>query len=292
MKNLFSKLNTELTTEEFSKANSKNFPISTLERIISKESAQKKLKYHFEGPNLIIKSTEKSFLKALAALVKRIVAPKSDKIHINSRSLNRNEDIEKVVNELPDVEKGCFKQETIDTKEVRSQKENKKEEKEDTSIEKQKKKDRNRLIPGNLYVINSNHRLINLFNELKNIPIQSYPNATSASIRVLLDLAVRHFIESKGYVESICLQNKRNSLKEIVLKKRLEFIKNKLQNRKAQKTTNTLLNPENPFSLDTLNCYIHSSDKYTLNKDFLHDFWESLYPLLQEILSLKQEEKD
>lgn len=50
-----------------------------------------------------------------------------------------------------------------------------------------------------------------------------------------------------------------------------------------------LLNPENEYSLDVLNGYIHSNDTHYSGKQFLNGFWDFLFPLFEKILEINEE---
>ena len=79
-----------------------------------------------------------------------------------------------------------------------------------------------------------------------------------------------------------------DKLKNITLKKRLEYIKQHKLNGKPQNIVGRLLDPSTQYSLDTLNGFVHSQDTHYLNKEFINGFWDFLFPLFQEMLDIRE----
>lgn len=147
--------------------------------------------------------------------------------------------------------------------------------------------DRNKLILSIYHLNTSSTRLLGLFNELKRISL-SYSNTVSASLRIFLDLAVLNYIETEGLENSIKTQY-RSDLREVTLKKRLEYIKTNKLTGKPQTIVNRLLDESTQYSLDVLNGYIHGQDTHYLNKQFLNGFWDFLFPLFEVLLEIKED---
>lgn len=42
------------------------------------------------------------------------------------------------------------------------------------------------------------------------------------------------------------------------------------------------------FSLDVLNGYVHGSSTHYLSKQFLNRFWDSMFPLFEQTLEIKE----
>lgn len=114
-------------------------------------------------------------------------------------------------------------------------------------------------------------------------------NIASATIRIFLDIAIRNFILSQNLETAISKQYQMG-LKDIQLSRRLEFIKGVVSSRETKKIITILLDPENVYSLDTLNGYIHSSKTYAINRQLVNGFWDFLLPMFQELLDIKEEE--
>lgn len=121
---------------------------------------------------------------------------------------------------------------------------------------------------------------------LKKISL-GYKNIVSASLRVFLDLAVLNYIETEG-IENDLKSHYKEDLKNIPLKKRLEYIKANKLNGKTQIIVTKLIDPSQQYSLDVLNGYVHGQDSHYLNKEFLNGFWDFLFPLFQVLLDIRE----
>ncbi len=106
-------------------------------------------------------------------------------------------------------------------------------------------------------------------------------------MRVFLDLAVFKYIESEG-IENAIQATYNDNIRNIPLKKRLEYIKTNKLTGKSQNIVSKLIEPSNQYSLDVLNGYIHSQDTHFLNKQFLNGFWDFLFPLFEVLLVIKE----
>lgn len=318
----FVKLNevkSKLTESEFELANSYRFPITILERFFNFSIVKEKWGVEYNGIDVNITSVKSSFYNAFAELIKRILG-EDDKINTRLTLENLNE----VLDSLPKV---LLVEENIkeESSAVNENKEDVKKEitKNEDSEENQDKENvgsddkSNDVTPNNetdnppapttqsntiqhlkgnpnryriilpIYSLNtSDYRLSGLFNELKKISL-SYNNVVSASLRVFLDLSVLDYIETEGIGNAIKAHYK-DDLKNIALKKRIEYIKQNHLNGKAQTVATRLIDPSHQYSLDVLNGYIHGKDSHYLNKQMLNGFWDFLFPLLEVLLDIKE----
>ena len=153
--------------------------------------------------------------------------------------------------------------------------------------EQKKNPNRSRIICQFYTIETDSHKLSRLFDELKAIPFK-YNNCISASLRVFLDLAVMKYIETEQLKGKLEKKYKQKS-SEILLKKKMEFIKENIKDSKVVKIIDRLLNPKNEYSLDVLNCYIHSDETHYSSQQFLNGFWDFLFPLLQKLLVIKED---
>jgi hypothetical protein len=292
-------IESELSKEEFMKANSINFPFTTIERFFGFKDVRDLWGIEYDENEVKIANKE-SFLIAFAELIKRILITKGEPNRIDSRTMQTVEDVKNILASLPTVckvkedsdEEGEGREEPGDDggSEGQSERDSTKDE-EETEEEKreQQKKDpyRSRLIC-NFYTLDTDsHKLSSLFDELKAIPFK-YSNCISASLRVFLDLAVMKYIETEQ-LKSGLEKNYKSKSTEIQLKKKLEFIKENIKDSRAVKIIDKLLNPKNDYSLDVLNCYIHSDDTHYSSQHFLNGFWDFLFPLFQKLLVIKEE---
>ena len=279
----------ELSPNEYARANSYKFPITILERFFNYAEVKERWGIEYDGIEIRIKSNKKSFYKAYVALIKRIVNEGEDQINTRFKS----DDVETILDSLPVVsfDPPFSEDETrniLPTEKDTPKSELRPNPTPNQNLQPQKNDpNRNRVVL-NIYKLNTgNAKLLALFNELKEIPFR-YKNSIAATIRVFLDVAVLNYIQTEGLEDSIKTYY-RCELRDVILKKRLEFIKANHLSGKSQVIVSKLLNPENEYSLDVLNGYIHSNDTHYSGKQFLNGFWDFLFPLFEKILEINEE---
>ncbi len=300
LKALVKEVENDLSEKEFARASSHRFPISSLERFFSSRKVREEWGLEFVGMDIQITKKRDSFLKAYAALIKRMLLPIGNENRIDSRSIT--EKLDDILTSLPTVEPedtSSISDEQSDTSSGKNGEtvgsdetaENANEEQPDNG-QKPPKKDlkndpnRSRLVLNCYDLHTDNYRLADLFNELKVIPLK-YRNSVAASIRIFLDLAVLTYIETEKLDKDIKAFAKAD-LRLITLSRRLEFLKGRIKTLKPNSIIQKLLNPENELSLDVLNGYIHNNDSHYLDQTFLNKFWDFLFPLFQELLDIKE----
>jgi hypothetical protein len=288
----------KLTEEEFALANSYRFPITILERFFNFVDVKDRWGLVYDGIEVNIISNKLSFYNAFAELIKRIVNNNDDKI--NTRLTK--DDLESVLNSLPivlfDVEDDSKDnsnnlgnsentENTPPTENNTQNQSNQNTNNQSTTTQhlKGNVNRKNLVLP--IYTLETDSaRLFGLFEEFKRISL-SYRNTVSASMRVFLDLAVFKYIESEG-IENAIQATYNDNIRNIPLKKRLEYIKTNKLTGKSQNIVSKLIEPSNQYSLDVLNGYIHSQDTHFLNKQFLNGFWDFLFPLFEVLLVIKE----
>ena len=280
----------KLTDKEYELANSYRFPITILERFFNFSDVKEKWGIEYKGINVEITSLKSSFYIAFAELIKRIVNNNDDKI--NTRLTK--DDLNDVLDSLPkvifnenDSQPASETEETSEIGQTESTGTADTNDNHSNTVQYLKgNPDRKNLIPP-IYSIHTNSfRLTGLFNEFKRISL-TYKNTVSASLRVFLDLSVLNYIETEG-IENAIKTHYRDNLKNIPLKKRLEYIKTNHLNGKTQVIVNRLIDPNNQYSLDVLNGYVHGQDTHYLNKQFLNGFWDFLFPLFEVLLEIRE----
>lgn len=285
-----------LTKEEYEEAKSRSFPISTLERILSKTFVQEKMGFRFVDSNIEYESTDKSFLNAFAYIIKRMLLPVGHKDRIDSRTHNTNDDIMGILDNLPEIEmkgnEGNESQNPPPTEKPSTPPVDQPEGSNPPPPPIQPLKNnpnRPNIVVREYQLQTDDYRLLSIFEELKKLSLRSYPNIASAAIRIFLDIAVRNFIVSEGYDSSMCTKYKCR-FEEIGLQERLKYIKENSTklNKEAKSVITNLLNHEFHYSLNVLNCYVHSSKTYTINKEYMNSFWDFLFPLFDAILEIKE----
>lgn len=288
-----------LTKDELEVVASPQFPITTFQRFFGFTKVRDAWGITYDGYDVLLTKDEDSFLKSLAGLVKRILLPQGADQRIYSRNLENGPQIDNILQSLPSVETrdddkmiriSHNKQDKGATSEKQHSINSDKSKSKPTSVAVQKNNPlRKKLIPENLTLDCDSYKLNQLFEELKKIPF-TYGNCISSSIRVFLDLAVLYHIKTEDLGSAICKQYG-VGLKEIVLKKRIEFVKRKMPKSKASTVLERLTNSENEFSLDVLNGYVHSEDTHYSNQRFLNSFWDFLFPFFEEVLTIKKSDE-
>jgi ParB-like nuclease domain len=296
----------KLTDEEFDNADSYRFPITILERLFGFIDVRDKWGIEFDGIEVNIRSNKVSFYNLFAELIKRIVN-KSDN-RINTR-INK-EDLPEIFASLPEV---SFETDVVeeqqsgessaatDAEEAATTKTN------DSSgsgasadgssepapphtptiTHLKGNPNRGRIVLPIYHLTTSSYRLAGIFDELKRIPTHYYPNHVAASIRVFLDLAVLSYIDKENLSADISRQYQ-CELKEVQLKRRLEYIKANKAQGKVQTILSRLIDPNQQFSLDVLNGFMHSQDAHYNSRDFLNRFWDFLFPLFEFLLDITE----
>ena len=275
-----------LSKEEYERAISHKFPVSIIERIFANVDAREKWGVDFEGTNILLKN-KTGFLVAYAALIKNIVSTDEDRIVIDTRINAAG--IKDLLTKLPQVDLGVEDHGSIENFKTQGEEQQKPQEKRSRRRRKSVAGDlnRNNVIANNLVLETTDLRLAGIFKELKKLSPNVYVNATAASLRIFLDIAVLNYIQSEGLEAEICAQYK-TSLREITLSKRLTFIGQKLAGKEASTVISRLLNEKNEYSLDVLNGYQHSSKTCYLDKKFINGFWDFMFPLFQTLLEIKE----
>ena len=280
----------ELSLNEYVKANSDKFPITILERFFNYVEVKDRWGIEYDGIEIRVKSNKSSFHKAYIALIKRIVNEGEDQINTRFKS----EDVASILNSLPVV---SFDEPTLEDgagdtippagagmpEPVPQPNPN------PTPTLQPQKNDpnRNRVVLKIYKLSTSNAKLLSLFNELKEIPFR-YNHSIAAVVRVFLDVAVLNYIQTEG-IEDAIKTHYRCELREVILKKRLEYIKSNHLSGRPQSIVSKLLNPDNEYSLDVLNGYIHSNDTHYSSKQFINGFWDFLFPLFEKILEINED---
>lgn len=286
LKNYIHNLKDLLKEDEYSTAISHRFPISTLERWFANTEVRKRWNINYNGVNVDIETKEDDFKKAYAQLVKWMLTDEKSENKINSRTIRNSEQIVKFLDRFEAVNKSDVPISFIDRKNNGTAVAKGATKPKSTSPVTRNNK-RTKLIDKKYMLTTTDLRLLDIFEELKNIPLR-WKNAISASIRVILDISVRNYIVNNDYESEICRKYKA-TLKDITLQKRLDFLKDKLP-KKQNAIVAHLLNPANEFSLTVLNGFVHGSDTHHLDAGFLNRFWDFLFPLFREILDISKNE--
>lgn len=289
----------KLSPDVYKQASSFTFPLTTLDRFFNFLNVREAWKIEFDGYNVKLNGDNDSFKIAFAELIRRMMLPRGNKKRIDSRIIRTSEDTAQIIQELPQIENGKEEKEipkinitSIEPNLSTTNKTHEKEQVKEAEIEIRTKLKNNpyrsRVICNFYQIKTDSYKINSLFEELKQIP-PKYKNSTAASIRILLDLCILKYIETEKLEQEITKQFK-NSLKEIGLKYKLEFLKTNIKDTKAVNVIGRLLNFTNEYSLDVLNGYVHNEDTHHLSPHFLNGFWDSLFPLFIVLVEIVESE--
>lgn len=280
-----------LSEEDIEKLNSPQFPITTFERVIKGAKAKALLGLEFNKTNVLIKADYDSLLAVFAKIIHRMLLPQNDPECLDSRRLNTVSSIEKMLKALPAVETKDEVVKVIGDDNVQDETDDERHtESQGSRTPVKNNPTRNHLIPDNCELnFQDDYRLSMLFKELKELPVKKYSNVVSVSLRVILDIAVKDYIEDKGWVDELRHQNQNRAFDRIELKPRINFLAGKFTTNKLKQIAGQLVVSSNQYSLDTLNGYVHGSETYMINAQFMNSFWDFLYPLLEELIGVTTE---
>ncbi len=143
------------------------------------------------------------------------------------------------------------------------------------------------------YIITTdNYRLHAIFQELKRLPTQSYPQLSAAGIRIFLELSINNYLSAKD-LQSNVAQEKNKRFDDVTLTEKLKYLsKLNLDSKQASSTLKRLLNYTNDYSIHTLNKYIHENTTDKINREFLNNFWDILIPLFEVLVDMREEKKE
>jgi hypothetical protein len=289
-----------LTETEYEAGSHYRFPISIIERFFGSAIVSAEWGFKFDGLEIVITSNRDSFLEAYAELIKGILAENRKPVAIDTRTITTElriilDSLPKVVFDEESPENGTDSSDTFQEQPAEEEP-HEEEGNRSTSSEESKttpkpslKNDQNRprLVLKIYNLTTDSSRLMKLFNELKEIPLK-YNNSVAASIRIFLDLSILNYLRAED-LETIIKAEQQCGMERITLSSRLEFLKkqNKLSPENI-KLVGKLLNPNNEYSLDVLNGYVHSDKTHYFSKQFLNGFWDFLFPLFQQLLVIRE----
>lgn len=278
-----------LTEDEYIEATSHRFPITILERFFSSSKVKESWGIEYDGTSVKL-NNRTGFLIAFSEWIKNVVS-KRPAVVIDTRTVTSN--LKGILNALPTVDlTEDSDQSVIGNQDMPIPQEEESKNEKPASSPKQIEKNnpaRKNLIPGCYSLETDEQRLNSIFLELKKLPVSRYPNAAAAMMRIFLDLAVLDYIQTES-LEEECKKKYKAVMRDIPLKSRVTF----LAETKGIKGTSVatiltrLTNESNEFSLDVLNGYQHSKSTWSIGQEFMNNFWDSLFPLFQKLLVIKE----
>ena len=126
-----------------------------------------------------------------------------------------------------------------------------------------------------------------LYDELRGLPVKSYPNTSAILLRVFTDKAVRHFLKRKGQ-KSISVGRQTKKLVDATFGEILDFLCEKsnplLGDENVKKAVRSFKSSPSFRSLSTLNSIIHS-EELSFSEPQARDLFPNLEGLLKLLLS-------
>ena len=300
-----SEMSKHMSKEDIVLAASIKFPISILERWFSSPAAREHFTLVFDTDNVSFTGDKTRFFIAFSNLIERIIHRqtkyKDSDLRIDNRRITSH--FQEILDSLPRVKPDEREDEDEEREEETDTNDNTNTGSEGSGTDgssdsndedsKDKSKGRKKWMPGDpnrpylvlpRYDIDTDQvRIGGLFGEFKKISL-AYGNTVGVAIRVFLDLSVLYAIESNGYENEIKLWAAKTELRDIPLKKRLQFLEyKKMYGTDSNKILKQLVDPKAVFSLDILNGFAHGKKSVFLEKTYLNSFWDYLFPLFQEI---------
>lgn len=146
-------------------------------------------------------------------------------------------------------------------------------------------------IPSGIKCAVSSRRIKEVFDELRRLKVDKFPNACAVLLRILLELCVYHHMDKTGKLKPILAKARDNENKKKDWSPSLRQMLNPLLedsqieiNPLALKRIRKLMSDQNsPLSLDDLDSFVHN--KYTMPtvRD-IHNLWETLEDLFKLLL--------
>lgn len=268
-------------------ANPRSFPLTNLERLIESQPGRDFLgvethpKHVFRG-RVPAAEFEKGFAKMVADVAKG---------DVTSRDLNNTEGINKYLRRIEDhrpdkSKKGSFTAKDIVGKPQKSAA---------TTATRQKKTKARRtstkLVPSDLRCGVDNQRIHDVFNELRRLKVNEFPNATAIMLRVLLELSVSHYLHRLGKTPELLKKFKGGHTRpdwHPTLRQQLDFllqeIKLPLEPLERKALTQFRSGQHTSFSLVSLDLFVHNMNVQPTERE-LRAIWAKVEPLLRTVLT-------
>lgn len=153
------------------------------------------------------------------------------------------------------------------------------------------------LIPSSFSCDVSSQRIIDIVGELQRIPVGKGPNATAVLLRILLELALAHYLDRSGDLYTIIEEEKQRLAKinrpfnknwHPTLKPMLKYViapeRNIIQNPHLRSALDKFTNRrDEPMSQDDMNQFVHNRFMAP-NEQALRGYWAQLENLFKIIL--------
>jgi hypothetical protein len=272
---------------------SAKFPLSTLMRVVESSSGRRWLGARAgEDGSLQITVPFEDFEEALLQIAKDLqpAGPRKKPV-IDSRRLNNEEGIQKYLDSIGSKKPSSRKGPPANARRLLA----KKAKTRSTSTKARKHpRSSKSLLPRDIACGYESGRVLDVFLELKDLPLQTKPNASVILFRTLLDLAITQYIEDGGLSRDCMKYLQRKSPKRQfrknyhpTLRESLTFLLNEIElpmSGAAVEAAKKVLARNSTLSLDDLNEVVHNAYVPPSEED-ARRIVTNLMPLLKLVLS-------
>lgn len=256
-----------------------NFPMTSLERLVSDPEVREFLGIELEDKHLYATLEKAEILKAFKKVICDLTEPDKKK-RVTTRTLNTKSDRRTYLETFkkPDIpaHSKSVALWPLDTS-VKHEKSGKKQQKPTPPTEKRKKL----ITPSCVLSIKGNQRINDIYHNLKNdLDVEKYANAVSVLARLFIEMSVNHYLSSTIGKKEAEIQDRAYSLAT----KLNDVIgdlkaKGKITASAKQSIGKELGNSNSAFHPNSLNAFVHNPDFHPSAQD-LKRGWNNIEPLI------------
>jgi hypothetical protein len=268
----------------------RDFPVSTLQRILDNTKARDALGIDFDANGGIRGKVDKDeFSRGFKRILSDIATEK-----VNTRTVNKKEEIENYLTQikadLPSKKKGSFTAADFEDKRSSPPPKQKTVPPKGPSPKTRASKS---VIPHGVKCTVKNKRINEIFDELRGMRLEKNPNASAVLFRILLELTISHYLDKTKKTDSLLDSAKikekkgndwcptlRQLLGAILKDPAITTIP-----RQARKKLNTLVsNSTSPLSVDGLDLFHHNRFALPSARE-LQGYWDTFEALFEVVLA-------
>jgi len=140
--------------------------------------------------------------------------------------------------------------------------------------------DRKTLIPREFIVRITDKRINDIYHELKNLEISEYENSASVTFRVLLELGVDAFIQTKSITSVNSTQELYKKVKAVADYLETNSI---LSDKQLKPIRNAVGDPNSLLNMNTFNAYVHNRHIFPSERN-LKNTWNNMELFIEKVL--------
>jgi len=257
-----------------------NFPMSTLERIYNSPEARKSLT--FSDDLSVISCPPSDFKKAFAKIVSDIAINEQ-----NSRTLDKASDIGSYVKSVAEAFgiKITDNQIPIDSIFAKHQPPVQSSKKSTTRKPSSTRRSKGLFGSSDIpFKLKGASSLRHFYDELKTLPVKTYPNTSAILFRVFIDKASRHFLKRKG-IKTISIGKRTEKIADVTFGEILDFLTEKsntlISDNNIKRAIKTFKSGSSFKSLSSLNSIVHNEEL-----SFTETQARELFPNIEGLLKL------